>query len=188
MGDFQPKDSAVPIATNAGGGHEVARDVPRSVVEVSGITFTQLFPGDDRSVEPEFPQQLNVLRPVCQIVGRRYVEAVRSPFHDRSFPSPRSDSDTGPIAGPLVDYAQQRGRKLTRVSLNKAILAMPQRLLVSVRGTTEALAAARGGAHIADVEYPGSALGKPYPLNIKAVRDALDAAGFQSVPISTNNS
>lgn len=63
---------------------------------------------------------------------------------------------------------------------------MPQRLLVSVRGPTEALAAARGGAHITDVEYPGSALGTPYPLNIKAVRDALDAADFQSVPISTN--
>jgi hypothetical protein len=63
---------------------------------------------------------------------------------------------------------------------------MPQRLLVSVRGSTEALAAARGGAHIADLEYSGSALGTPYPLNIKAVRDALDQAGFQSVPISTN--
>jgi len=61
-----------------------------------------------------------------------------------------------------------------------------QRLLVSVRGPNEALAAARGGAHIADVEYPGSALGTPYPLNIKAVREALDQAGFQSVPISTN--
>ena len=32
------------------------------------------------------------------------------------------------------------------------------RLLVSVRGPDEALAAAKGGAHIADVEYPGSAL------------------------------
>jgi uncharacterized protein (UPF0264 family) len=61
-----------------------------------------------------------------------------------------------------------------------------QRLLVSVRGPNEAVAAARGGAHIADVEYPGSALGTPYPLNIKAVRVALDEAGFQHVPISTN--
>jgi (5-formylfuran-3-yl)methyl phosphate synthase len=63
---------------------------------------------------------------------------------------------------------------------------MPQRLLVSVRGPTEALAAAQGGAHIADVEFPASALGTPYPLNIKAVREALDAAGFQTMPISTN--
>ena len=61
-----------------------------------------------------------------------------------------------------------------------------QRLLVSVRGPHEALAAAQGGAHIADVEYPGSALGTPYPLNIKAVRDELDPAGFRDVPISTN--
>jgi uncharacterized protein (UPF0264 family) len=61
-----------------------------------------------------------------------------------------------------------------------------QRLLVSVRGPNEAVAAARGGAHIADVEYPGSALGTPYPLNIKAVRHALDQAGFQHIPISTN--
>src|SRR2546422_3029976 len=60
------------------------------------------------------------------------------------------------------------------------------RLLVSVRGPTEAVAAAMGGAHIADVEYPASALGTPYPLNIKAVRDRLDAAGFESMPISTN--
>ena len=60
------------------------------------------------------------------------------------------------------------------------------RLLVSVRGPTEALAAARGGAHIADVEYPASALGTPYPLNIKAVRDRLNNDGFGQVPISTN--
>lgn len=61
-----------------------------------------------------------------------------------------------------------------------------QRLLVSVRGPTEAVEAARGGAHIADAEHPGSALGTPYPLNIKAVRNALDAAGFKETPISTN--
>ncbi len=61
-----------------------------------------------------------------------------------------------------------------------------QRLLVSVRGPIEAIAAAKGGAHIADVEYPGSALGTPYPLNIKAVRDALDAGEFKNIPISTN--
>jgi (5-formylfuran-3-yl)methyl phosphate synthase len=61
-----------------------------------------------------------------------------------------------------------------------------QRLLVSVRGPNEAVEAAKGGAHIADVEFPASALGTPYPLNIKAVRDALDAAGFNKTPISTN--
>jgi (5-formylfuran-3-yl)methyl phosphate synthase len=60
------------------------------------------------------------------------------------------------------------------------------RLLVSVRGPNEALAAAEGGAHIADVEYPGSALGTPYPLNIKAVRERLDQSGYQKVSISTN--
>lgn len=60
------------------------------------------------------------------------------------------------------------------------------RLLVSVRGPIEALAAAGGGAHIADVEYPGSALGTPYPLNIKAVRARLDQNGYQKVSISTN--
>lgn len=62
----------------------------------------------------------------------------------------------------------------------------PQRLLVSVRGPREAVAAAKGGAHIADVEYPASALGTPYPLNIKAVRDNLDKSGFSAIPISTN--
>jgi (5-formylfuran-3-yl)methyl phosphate synthase len=61
-----------------------------------------------------------------------------------------------------------------------------QRLLVSVRGPIEALEAAKGGGHIADAEHPGSALGTPYPLNIKAVRDALDGAGFKQMPISTN--
>ena len=60
------------------------------------------------------------------------------------------------------------------------------RLLVSVRGPKEALAAAEGGAHIADVEYPASALGTPYPLNIKAVRQYLDEHGFKDMPISTN--
>jgi len=61
-----------------------------------------------------------------------------------------------------------------------------QRLLVSVRGPKEALAAARGGAQLADVEYPGSALGTPYPLNILAVCGRLRSAGFQRVRISTN--
>ena len=60
------------------------------------------------------------------------------------------------------------------------------RLLVSVRGPNEAVAAAEGGAHIADVEYPASALGTPYPLNIRAVRRRLDDAGFKDTPISTN--
>ncbi|HEV2046321.1 MAG TPA: (5-formylfuran-3-yl)methyl phosphate synthase [Chthoniobacterales bacterium] len=64
---------------------------------------------------------------------------------------------------------------------------MPKgRLLVSVMGPEEAIAAAQGGAHIADVEYPGSALGTPYPLNIKFVRDELDKNGFAEMPISTN--
>ena len=60
------------------------------------------------------------------------------------------------------------------------------RLLVSVRGPNEAVTAAEGGAHIVDVEYPSSALGTPYPLNIKAVRTRLDEAGYKNVPISTN--
>ena len=61
-----------------------------------------------------------------------------------------------------------------------------QRLLVSVRGPKEAVEAAAGGAHIADVEYPASALGTPYPLNISSVRDRLRNHGFQSVAVSTN--
>lgn len=61
-----------------------------------------------------------------------------------------------------------------------------QRLLVSVRGSNEALEAIKGGAHIADVEYPASALGTPYPLNIRAVREKLDKNGFTTIPISTN--
>jgi len=60
------------------------------------------------------------------------------------------------------------------------------RLLVSVRGPNEAAEAAKGGAHIADVEFPGSALGTPYPLNIKAVRERLDQEGFENIKISTN--
>ena len=57
-----------------------------------------------------------------------------------------------------------------------------QRLLVSIRGKNEALAAIKGGAHIADVEYPASALGTPYPLNIAAVRRALP----REIRVSTN--
>jgi len=60
------------------------------------------------------------------------------------------------------------------------------KLLVSVRGPVEAVAAARGGAAIADVEYPASALGTPYPLNIRAVRNRLNRAGFDRVLVSTN--
>lgn len=45
-----------------------------------------------------------------------------------------------------------------------------QRLLISVRGKNDAVEAVAGGAHIIDVEFPGSALGTPYPLNIQAVR------------------
>jgi uncharacterized protein (UPF0264 family) len=48
-----------------------------------------------------------------------------------------------------------------------------QRLLIGVRGKTEAKEAVRGGARVVDVEYPASALGTPYPLNILAVREAM---------------
>jgi uncharacterized protein (UPF0264 family) len=61
-----------------------------------------------------------------------------------------------------------------------------QRLLVSVRGPVEALEAATGGAAIADVEFPASALGTPYPLNIRAVRDRLRNGAFGRVLVSTN--
>jgi uncharacterized protein (UPF0264 family) len=57
-----------------------------------------------------------------------------------------------------------------------------QRLLVSVRGKNEALEAVRGGAHIVDAEYPASALGTPYPLNIWAIRHAVPSR----VLVSTN--
>lgn len=60
------------------------------------------------------------------------------------------------------------------------------RLLVSIRGANEAVAAAEGGADIADVEDPISALGTPYPLNIRAVRERLDTTGFSAMPIATN--
>ncbi|HOW28218.1 MAG TPA: (5-formylfuran-3-yl)methyl phosphate synthase [Elusimicrobiota bacterium] len=61
-----------------------------------------------------------------------------------------------------------------------------QRLLVSIRGPKEAIEATRGGAQIADVEYPASALGTPYPLNILATRNRLNRLGFRRVLVSTN--
>jgi len=61
-----------------------------------------------------------------------------------------------------------------------------QKLLVSVRGKTEALSAVKGGAKIADVEYPVSALGTPYPLNVSAVRNTLNRNGFEKLKVSTN--
>ncbi len=57
-----------------------------------------------------------------------------------------------------------------------------QRLLISVRGPKEAKAAIKGGAHIADVEFPASALGTPYPLNIQTVRKVLP----KNIAVSTN--
>jgi len=59
---------------------------------------------------------------------------------------------------------------------------MKQKLLVSIRGKREALEAYKGGADIIDVEYPASALGTPYPFNIKAVRDAIP----RKIEIATN--
>jgi len=61
-----------------------------------------------------------------------------------------------------------------------------QKLLVSIRGPVEAIEAAKGGAHIADVEYPASALGTPYPLNVWRVRKKLDGNGYRHVMVSTN--
>jgi (5-formylfuran-3-yl)methyl phosphate synthase len=69
---------------------------------------------------------------------------------------------------------------------NQVELSDMQKLLISVRGPKEALEAAKGGAHIADVEYPISALGTPYPLNIVAVQDKLYQEGYKKVQISTN--
>jgi len=57
-----------------------------------------------------------------------------------------------------------------------------QRLLVSVRGKNEAIEAMRGGAHIADAEYPASALGTSYPLNIWTIRESIS----KRVLVSTN--
>lgn len=57
-----------------------------------------------------------------------------------------------------------------------------QRLLVSVRGKNEAIEAVNGGAHIADAEYPASALGTPYPLNIWTIRQGIP----KRVLVSTN--
>lgn len=85
-----------------------------------------------------------------------------------------------PACGPVIRQSQEA----RSVGLHWRVVL--GRLLVSVRGPTEAIAAAKGGAHIVDVEFPGSALGTPYPLNIKAVRDGLDEAGFRDMPISTN--
>jgi (5-formylfuran-3-yl)methyl phosphate synthase len=59
-------------------------------------------------------------------------------------------------------------------------------LLVSVRGPVEAIRAAESGAGITDVEYPASALGTPYPLNVLAVREALDESGYDETRVSTN--
>ncbi|MEX1275493.1 MAG: (5-formylfuran-3-yl)methyl phosphate synthase [Bacteroidota bacterium] len=63
---------------------------------------------------------------------------------------------------------------------------MKQRLLVSIRGPKEAETAIRGGAHIVDVEYPASALGTPYPLNIFAVVEEATRSGAKEIQVSTN--
>jgi uncharacterized protein (UPF0264 family) len=67
-----------------------------------------------------------------------------------------------------------------------AYMKRVQRLLVSVRGPVEAIEAAKGGAQIADVEYPASALGTPYPLNIVSVRARLNKSRYSRVAVSTN--
>jgi uncharacterized protein (UPF0264 family) len=57
-----------------------------------------------------------------------------------------------------------------------------QRLLVSVRGKNDTLEAVKGGAHIIDAEYPGSALGTCWPANIHTIRRHTPP----SIPVSTN--
>jgi uncharacterized protein (UPF0264 family) len=57
-----------------------------------------------------------------------------------------------------------------------------QRLLVSVRGKNDAIEAVKGGAHIIDAEYPGSALGTCYPANIFTIRKHTPS----HLPVSTN--
>lgn len=61
-----------------------------------------------------------------------------------------------------------------------------QRLLVKVRGPKEAIEAAKGGAHIIDAEYPASASGTTYPLNIFGIRRKIHQSGYLHIPISTN--
>ena len=50
------------------------------------------------------------------------------------------------------------------------MVKIKQRLLVSVRGKNDTIEAVKGGAHIIDAEYPGSALGTCYPANIFTIR------------------
>ncbi len=60
------------------------------------------------------------------------------------------------------------------------------RLLVSVRGPNEAEVAIRAGAHIVDVEFPDTALGTPYPLNIRSVMGRIWKMRRGDIPVSTN--
>ncbi len=60
---------------------------------------------------------------------------------------------------------------------------MRQRLLVSVRGKNDAIEAVKGGAHIIDAEYPGSALGTCYPANIHTIRGVTPANRLVSTNI-----
>lgn len=60
---------------------------------------------------------------------------------------------------------------------------MKQRLLVSVRGKNDAIEAVKGGAHIIDAEYPGSALGTCYPANIHTIRKVTPADRLVSTNI-----
>lgn len=60
---------------------------------------------------------------------------------------------------------------------------MGQRLLVSVRGKKDAIEAVKGGAHIIDAEYPGSALGTCYPANIHTIRKVTPADRLVSTNI-----
>jgi len=64
----------------------------------------------------------------------------------------------------------------------KEMLAVRQRLLVSVRGPNDARSAVAGGAHIIDAEYPKSALGTVHPGNIHRVR----AITPKRLAVSTN--
>jgi len=91
-----------------------------------------------------------------------------------------------PHGFPVALTADGRRKRISSALCARTRRQMSQRLLVSVRGPKEALVAARAGAHIADVEFPASALGTPYPLNISTVRKRLNGTGFRRVAVSTN--
>jgi hypothetical protein len=81
MGNLEPRQAAICTLSHAATRRDVTGDMPRSVVEVTGITGAKFVAEDDGTIQPELSKQHNVRASVCEISAVGHFEFGRSAFH-----------------------------------------------------------------------------------------------------------